>query len=354
MVNNYIIIMPLSPAPSNQTLDIYKILNFVKLNVANARVQQVRNTVFVHPDNLNNSMGLFNNIYNLITTSYPNNTYKKTITEGLGNININRYNSIKVELPITKVKTPQVLKPGEAYELYFKSVILDGLGELQELREQLDIPENIFNVYHNLTLNLYDSDGMKASIGPITGAEKVGQLLGKSDVDISVRNKPKVKISLKQSNFSFWSSAATYTPRPLNVLNSAISSGKVIAKKTSGGLTYFDNNVGGIRVPATIDEVQKFCFGGLTGVDYIVINGGNVRKGDRATDNKLILQMTAEKIYRNKIPSELTRMQPDVFLIIKANSDGKTASGLSPYRGLTIHFVNKRHAYDPQNNYVDG
>lgn len=347
--------MPLTTAQSSQVLDIYKILSLVRLNVTNASVQQVRNTVFVHPNNLNNSMTVFNNLYNLITRSYPNNTYKKSISGAVGNININRYTSIKVELPAPqKTSTPQVLKPGEAYELYFESMVKDGLNELKQLKEELDLPDNVFNSYHNLTLNLYDSDGKKSSIGPVTGVEKVGQLLGKSDVNISVRNKPKVKISLKQSNFSFWSSAATYTPRPLNVLNSAINSGKVIVKKTSSGLTYFDNNVSGIRVPATIEEIQKYCFGGDGGVDYVIISGGNVRKEGNATDNKMILQVTAEKIYRNRVQSEYSRLQPDVFLVIKSNSDGKTASGLSPYRGLTIHFVNRRHAFDPKNNYVDG
>lgn len=346
--------MPLSSTPSSQILDIYRILNFVKLNVADAKVQQVRNTIFIHPNNLNNSLGIFNHIYELITKTYPNNTYKKKLTEGLANININRYNSIKIELPITKQKTPKVLRPGEAYELYFKSVILDGIGELNVLREELDIPENIFNLYHNLTLNLYDNDGMKASIGPIVGVEKVGQELGKSDVNISIRNKPKVKISLKQSNFSFWSSASTYTPRPLNVLNSAIQNGNVIPQKTSAGITYFENNIGGIRVPATKEEIKQYCFGGPSGVDYIIINGGNVRKETKATDNKFILHIKADKIYRNRIESEITRMQPDVFLVIKSNLDGRTSSGLSPYRGLTIHFTNKRHAYDPKNNYVDG
>lgn len=346
--------MPHTSSPSQQTLDVYKIFNFVKLNTSDVRINQVRNTIFIHPNNLSNSMGVYNNLYNLLTTTYPNNTYKKSISESVANINVNLYNSIKVELHNAKSKLPKVLRPGEAYELYFKSMILDGLGELKELKENLEIPDSIFNLYNNLTMNLYDSSGMKASIGPITGVEKVGQALGKSDVDVSVRNKPKVKLSLKQSNFSFWSSAATYTPRPLTILNNAINSGKVIIKPSSVGLTVFDNGVGGIRVPATIDEVQKFCFGGVTGVNYIIISGGNYRKEDKKTDNKMILQVSAEKVYKNGIPAELSRMQPDVFLIIKSNADGRTSSGLSPYRGLSIHFANRRHAYDPKNAYVDG
>jgi hypothetical protein len=346
--------MPLYTKPSTQTLDIYKILNFIKLNVSNITVTHIRNTVFIHPNNLANSVDIAEKLYNSLLINYPNNTYKKTISEGLFNINVNRYNSIKIELPITILKTPKVLRPGEAYELYFNSIIKDGLTELKDLKENLDIPDTIFSLYNNLTLNLYDDDGKKASIGPIVGTEKVGQLFGKSDVNISIKNKPKVKISLKQGNFSFWSSASTYTPRPLNILNSSIQSNKVTVKTTSGGLTYFDNNVGGIRVPATLPEVQSYCFGGLNGVDYIIINGGAAKKENKTTDNKMILQVTANKIYRNKIPSELLRMQPDVFLLIKSNSDGRTSSGLSPYRGLTIHFVNRRHAYDPQNNYIDG
>lgn len=345
--------MPVFNKPSKQILDNYKILNFVKLNTSDVKIQQVKNTIFIHPNNLDNSMGVFNNVYNLLVQSYPNNVYKKSVSDGLAKININQYNSIKIELPIKKVKTPKVLRPGEAYELYFKSVILDGLGELKTLKEELDIPDNIFNMYHNLTVNLYDSDGKKASIGPVSSVEKVGQLLGKSDINILIKNQSPVKVSLKQGNFSFWSSASTYSTRPKSILESAIQSGKVKIQ-TSQGLTYFDDNVRGIRVPATTEEIQKYCFGGLSELDYIVINGGNVRKEIKSTDNKFIIHIKADKIYRNRTPSELTRMQPDVFLLIKSNSDGKTSSGLSPYRGLTIHFVNRNHAYDPRNNYVDG
>lgn len=346
--------MPLTSTPSTQVLDIYKILSFVKLNTNNVKVSHIRQTVFVTPDNLSNSMGVFENLYNLITNVYPNNTYVKKITETSATININKYNAIKVEISNQKAKLPQVLKPGESYELYFKSVILDGLSELNSLKEELELPDSIFNLYHNLTLNLYDGDGKKASIGPITKVEKVGQALGKADIEIYVRNLPKVKISLKQENFSFWSSASTYSPRPINILNSAISSGKIILKKNSAGLNYFDNGVTGIRVPATLEEVKKFCFGGESGVNYIVINGGNVRKENRSTDNKMILQITAKKIYRNNNQSELTRLQPDVFLIIKSNPDGRTSSGLFPYRGLSIHFANRNHAYSPKYKYVDG
>lgn len=346
--------MPPTSSPSSQILDVYKVLSFVRLNTSSVKLNQIRNTIFVTPNDLNNSMGVFENLYNLITKVYPNNNYNRSITDTVATININKYTAIKVELPNNKIKTPSVLRPGEAYELYFNSVILDGLNELKTLKESLDLPSSIFDTYHNLTLNLYDEDRKKASIGPITGVEKVGQALGKSDVNISRRNLPKVKISLKQSNFSFWSSASTYTPRPLNVLNSAINSGKVTLKKTANGFSYFDNDIKGIRVPATLDEVKKFCFGGDSGIDYIIISGGNVRKENKATDNKMILHISAKKIYRNNNQSELTRLQPDVFLVIKSNSDGRTSSGLSPHRGLSIHFANRNHAYNPNNKYVDG
>jgi hypothetical protein len=42
-----------------------------------------------------------------------------------------------------------------------------------------------------------------------------------------------------------------------------------------------------------------------------------------------------------------------VYLVIKTDPK-RNARSLSPYKGLSITFTNKSHAFDPRNKYVDG
>lgn len=335
-------------------LDAYKIYYTVNsLYKNNSVIYRKLNTIYVLPNEREKGKEIFEDLFKRLKTTYSNSLFEKNIDGDIGKIRVNKNNviSIRVSLPKSS-KISSVLKPGEAYELYFTSVIIDGITEMKELRKEMDIPDNIFNTYNNLTLNLYDGE-KKVSVGPIVEAVKVGQAGLKPDVRIKCRNKPDITISLKQSNFSFWSSADTYRPRPLNILNSAISSSKVILSTSpSGNIIFQDsqgNNIGGIRVPATKEEVKKFCFGGPNGVDYIVISA---KRSNYSIKNKIIT-MQALKIYKNNNESDIKRMMEDVFLVIKRDPK-RNASGLPGYKGFTISFVNRASAYDPRNKYIDG
>jgi hypothetical protein len=239
-----------------------------------------------------------------------------------------------------------VLKPGEAYELYFHSVLLDQITHIKELKNEFDIPNQIFEMYNNLTLNIYGG-GKKISIGSIKSADKVGQNLKKPDILITSRSGKKTTISLKQGNFSFWSSADTYQNVPIKILNDTLNSKIVSLKSNPGQSVVFDGDVKGIRVPATRDEIKKYCFGGSDGVDYIIINA----KLTGVSRN--IISMRGINIYKNNNYGDLMRMSSDVYLVIKTDSR-RSASALSPYKGLTVSFVNKEHAFDSRNKYVDG
>jgi hypothetical protein len=344
--------MPQTPN-TYEWLDIYKVQYTVNDICKNSStVYKKSNTINILPKEKEKGKEIFEDLYKRLKVVYPNSLFEKNIDGNIGKIRVNKNNviSIRVALP-SSVKMSSVMKPGEAYELYFTSVLIDGITELKELRKKLDIPDSIFNAYNNLTLNIYGSN-KKISIGPIVEATKVGQAGLKPDVRISCRNKSDVTVSLKQGNFSFWSSADTYSPRPLNILKTAISSGKVVLRATSSGTTSFEdsrgNPIGGIRVPATRGEVEKFCFGGPGGVDYIVVSAKNTNFN---TKNKII-SMQALAIYKNNSTSDVTRMLPDVFLVIKRDPK-RNASGLTGYKGFSISFVNRNSAYDPRNNYID-
>jgi len=341
------------PQTNYEWLDVYKVhytVNdiFKKICI----IYKKLNTIHLIPNEREKGKEIFEDLFKRLKYIYPNSIFEKTTDGSIGKIRVNKNNviSIKVALPPTG-KISSVMKPGEAYELYFTSAIIDGISEMKELRKKMDIPNDIFNAYNNLTLNIYGSN-KKISIGPIIEAAKVGQAGLKPDVRIRCRNKPDVTISLKQGNFSFWSSADTYSPRPLNILKNAISSGNVIYDSNATGATSFTNSqgqeIGGIRVPATKQEIQKYCFGGRNGVDYIVVSA---KRTSFSTKNK-IMSMQALAIYKNNSQTDIQRMLSDVFLVIKRDPK-RNASGLTGYKGFSVSFVNKQSAYDPRNKYID-
>lgn len=305
-------------------------------------------TVNVIPKDLSQGKIIYEKIYSELMRLYPQIKLKKEIDGSVGKIRITEkgYGYIKIQLEKTKSKVSSVLKPGEAYELYFHSVILDELIYLKELREELDIPAQLFDQYNNLTLNLYGG-GKKISIGPIKSVDKVGQSLKKPDILITTKTGKEVTLSLKQGNFSFWSSADTYETVPMQILNNTLNAGIVSLKSSPGQPVVFDDRIKGIRVPATIDEIKKYCFGGPGGVDYIVINAG------KTNVSRNIISMSGENIYKNNNYGDLSRIKSDVYLVIKTDKN-RNSKSLYPYKGLTISFVNKRHAFDPDNRYVDG
>lgn len=336
--------------PATSKVDITKI-QYVVNSIAsrNSLVYRKNYTIQVRPKDLVTGKSLYENIYSELIRLYPQLKLKKEIDGSIGKIRVteNGYGYIKVQLEESKNKRSGVLKPGEPYELYFHSVILDELSKLKELREELDgIPSQIFDMYNNVTLNLYGG-GKQISIGPIKSADKVGQSGKKPDILIKTKKGKDVTISLKQGNFSFWSSADTYSDIPKKILESTAEKGIVSLKTTSNGVTVFDGNVGGIRVPATVDEIKKYCFGGPNGVDYIVINA----KLTGVSRN--IISMKGMNILKNNNSKDINRMMSDVYLVIKSDPK-RNASALSPYKGLTVSFVNRSSAFDPRNRYVDG
>lgn len=336
--------------PISSKVDVTKI-QYVVNSIAsrNSLVYKKNYTVNVIPKELSNGKRLYENIYSELLRLYPQLKLKKEIDGSVGKIRVteNGYGYIKIQLEKSKNISSGILKPGEPYELYFHSVILDALTNLKELREEMDgIPPQIFDMYNNVTLNIYGG-GKKISIGPIKSADKVGQTGQKPDILIKTKRGKNVTISLKQGNFSFWSSADTYQNVPKKILENTLSSGLVSLQSSPGQPIVFSNNVGGIRVPATIDEIKKYCFGGPTGVDYIVINA----KLTGVSRN--IISMNGLNIFKNNNSGDILRLIPDVYLVIKKDTR-RNASAMLPYRGLTVSFVNKTHAFDPKNRYVDG
>jgi len=335
--------------PISNNVDITKIQYVVNSIASRSGLVYKKNyTVSVIPKELSNGKPLYEKIYSELLRLYPQLKLKKEIDGSVGKIRVteNGYGYIKIQLEKSKSKTSSVLRPGEAYELYFHSVILDELNKLKELREEMDIPPQMFDMYNNLTLNVYGG-GKKISIGPIRSADKVGQTGKKPDISIKTKSGKDVTISLKQGNFSFWSSADTYQSVPKKILENSLNGGIVSIQSSPGQSVVFSNNVGGIRVPATIDEIKKYCFGGPTGVDYIVINAGVTGV------SRNIISMSGINIFKNNNAGDIMRMMSDVYLIIKRDSK-RSASAMSPYKGLTVTFANRTHAFDPRNRYVDG
>lgn len=335
--------------PISSKVDITKI-QYVVNSIAsrNSLVFKKNYTVNVIPKDLSNGKPLYENIYSELLRLYPQLKLKKEIDGSVGKIRVteNGYGYIKIQLEKSKNISSGILKPGEPYELYFHSVILDALTDLKELREEMDVPPQIFDMYNNVTLNIYGG-GKKISIGPIKSADKVGQTGQKPDILIKTKTGKNVTISLKQGNFSFWSSADTYQNVPKKILENSLNRGIVSLQSSPGQSIVFANNVGGIRVPATIDEIKKYCFGGPTGVDYIVINA----KLTGVSRN--IISMNGLNIFKNNNPGDIMRLIPDVYLVIKKDTR-RNASAMLPYKGLTVSFVNRAHAFDPRNRYVDG
>lgn len=337
--------------PVDSNVDVTKI-QYVVNSIAsrNSTVTRKNYTVQVLPKNLADGKLLYEKIYSELLRLYPNVKLKKEIDGDIGKIRViqNGYGYVKIKLERSTSKISSVLKPGEAYELYFHSVILDELSRLKELRKELDgIPPQIFDMYNNVTLNLYGG-GKQISIGPILSADKVGQTGKKPDIAIKTKQGKNITISLKQGNFSFWSSADTYENVPMQILNKTLQAGKVALKTPPGQPSTFVGNVGGIRVPATIPEVKKYCFGGPTGVDYIVINAKLTGVGKNN-----VISMSGTSIFKNNDTRDILRMLPDVYLIIKSDPR-RNAKTMLPYKGFTVNFVNKAHAFDPRNKYVDG
>jgi hypothetical protein len=261
------------------------------------------------------------------------------------NVNIVKifFKTSKVSL---KEKMPELLRPGVLNEEYFTSVINDAVSSINDAKRQVNMPK-IFDP--KLLLGIYENNKKKSIIGPIKSIERVGQELGKADVIISTKE-GNVNISLKKENFSFWSSASGYTPAK-KILDYLIKTNQIKISRNNVGRNEIEivssgKKVEGIKLPATIGEIKKYCFGEKENrIDYILINSYNpgdfkeVRKiGKSGEDYKLDLN---SKIVYTEKTTDIIRMKDDVYLTIVTSSSN--SSGLMPeYPGFRIHFANKK------------
>lgn len=242
----------------------------------------------------------------------------------------------------SKPKVPELLRPGILNEEYFVSKINDQIVKINEVKSAVGLPD-IFNPILNVVL--YENNIKKYTISGITSIERVGQLLGKSDVSIKTKNNIEVSISLKKENFSFWGSASKYSAAKdildyltkNNIVSVSSKNGKGSLVEVSTG-----NSLLGIRMKATVGEIKKYCFGGEDNkVDYILIQSFNIgdfrdiRKVGGGQEYKL--ELNSSIIYKD-ISNDIIRMRDNVYLTIVPSSEN--ASALTPnYPGFRIQFA---------------
>jgi len=243
----------------------------------------------------------------------------------------------------------ELLRPGVLNEEYFVSKINDQVEKINVAKSAVGLP-NLFDP--NLNLVLYENNIQKYTITGITSIERVGQLLGKTDVMVKTKNNKEIGISLKKENFSFWSSASKYAAAK-SILDYLIKSNLIVVSNKGGTGTLTEvatgNNLKGIRIKATIGEVKKYCFGGEDNkVDYILIQSfdpgdfRDIRKSGGGQDYKL--ELNSSIIYK-EISSDIIRMKDDVYLTIVPST--KNSSALMPnYPGFRVQFSNARSSKD--------
>lgn len=245
-----------------------------------------------------------------------------------------------------KEKLPEILKPGSLNEEYFTSVINDAIVKLNESKEEVGLPR-IFNP--RLLLGIYENNVKKYTIGPVKSVERLGQELEKTDVRIKTYS-GNINMSLKKENFSFWSSASKYSAAK-NIIDHLIKTNQIQISKSGSGRTEITDpvtgkKINGIKLPATVGEIKKYCFGENTNkIDYILINSYNPgdfkeirRTGLSGEDYKLDLNST---IVYTETSKDIIRMKDDVYLTIVPSS--KNSSALLPdYPGFRIQFSNKK------------
>jgi hypothetical protein len=255
------------------------------------------------------------------------------------------FKSVKSKI---KDKLPELLRPGVLNEEYFTSVISDAIDKLSEAKTEIGLP-NVFNP--RLLLGIYENNVKKYTVGPIKSVKRIGQELGKTDVRIKTDDGD-INISLKKENFSFWSSASQYTAAK-NIMDHLVKTNQIQISKNGAGRTEIKDpttgrKIEGIKFPATVGEIKKYCFGeNQNKINYILINSYNpgdfteVRKtGISGEDYKL--ELNSSMVY-TQASTDIIRMKDDVYLTIVPSS--KNSSALLPnYPGFRIQFANKKSA----------
>lgn len=336
------------------SVDPYKLLSSVQYYSGNRyTVYKKLNTIKVVPNELSKGKEIHKQLFASLKRDYPNSTFISTVDGNIGKIRVTSNGSGSVHIILPKSSNPSVLRPGEAYELYFQSVLLDGIKHTKELQESIsDLPYFIKERYSNLSL-VVSAGRKKMSVGNIKSSDKVGQLNKKPDVMITRYNGPAVKVSLKQSNFFSWSSADTYnprfSPRVKNIIEDAISNGKISLGPNKEII--FPPGISGIRIPATAEEIKYYVFGdGNDRVDYVVVHA-ILQNYDH--DNRVI-NMTASNIYKHNSSSDLTELMSDVFLVIYSSKSSPSALN-KEYKNVSIRYANRSHAYNAidRSKYMD-
>mgnify|MGYP003345796766 CR=1 FL=1 len=243
-------------------------------------------------------------------------------------------------------KVPELLRPGVLNEEYIVSKINDRIEDLQEAKNKVNMPK-IFNPV--LTLGLFENNKEKYVVGPIKSIKRVGQELEKADVLIETIPNKKVKVSLKKENFSFWSSAEKYEKGKKlldylvnqNIIQTSYESGRGVLTETSTG-----KKIRGIRVPATIEEIKKYCFGeGNKKIDYILIQSfepgdfTETRTSGRSGE-VYKMNLNSNRVYK-ETTQDILRLRDDVYFCITSSSRSSSGMG-SDYPGFKINFMNKK------------
>ncbi|MDW7641844.1 MAG: hypothetical protein SCG72_05515 [Nitrosarchaeum sp.] len=359
------------PSPQNSKSDgmhllpkqvfilVEKILKNNKVQIIYPNASKSPNTLIVIPNRMmtfDMTSRLYTNLHKALSNYYPQSYFYAGKDETLIRkyktilVNANKDISIKIFAGLHKTKTPEVLRPGIAFELYFESIIKGEISKLKDLQKEYGrplIPLSFFN----LTLNLFDNKNKNSiNIFNIVDAKRVGQTNDKPDVELIRRldtgsPRPTIKISLKQGNFGFWSSANTYRDA-LEILDRNISDGIVSINTSMSGARSFSSGIRGIYVPATKEETKKFCFGeGKNKVEYIVINSKY-----QGIDENFVMNVICEKIYRETSPSDLNELMKDVYLLIEETEPGR--GGAKIMKGFDIKFVNGEKIKDKE--YIKG
>lgn len=242
-------------------------------------------------------------------------------------------------------KLPELLRPGILNEEYLVSKINDEIEKLNEAKNEVGMPR-IFNPV--LSLGLFEGNKEKYVIGPIKSIKRVGQELEKTDVLIKTINNQNIKISLKKENFSFWSSAEQYEKGKKlldylvnnNIIQVSNENGRGVLIQTSTG-----KRIRGIRIPATVEEIKKYCFGESNKkVDYVLIqsfepgNFSETRTTGRSGEVYKI-NLYTKSLYK-ETAQDILELKKDVYFSITPSSRSSSGMG-SDYPGFKINFMNK-------------
>lgn len=340
---------------SNDILaDEYKILSEVEYySGGRYSAKRENNTIKVLPNDILKGNDIHKELYKRLQKKFPQTEFKFDIDGNIGKIRVIRNGRGSVHVLLPKGKRSSVLKPGEAYELYFHSVLMDGIRETKLLREELsEFPHFIRDRYTNLSL-VIRSGKKSISIGNIKSADKVGQKNKKPDILINRYIGAPVKISLKQSNFFSWSSADTYnprfSPRVRKLLDGAIANNKVSLGPNNEVI--FPPGINGLRIPATPEEIKYYVFGdGSDKVDYVVVHAASTYYD---YDTRVI-NMVADKIYNYNSQSDLRELSSDVFLVIYSSKSSPSTFGRE-YKNVSVRYANRSHAYNAidKSKYMD-